>query len=498
MTSLGRRGSRAALWNNAGNVFRLLLQFITGIALARMLGPEAFGLVAIALFLIGLGQLFSDLGFSTAIIQSPTLADEDVDFLFTVQICIGALMTAAVVASALPLAHFFDEPRAADVVRALAPLFLLRAVGLTASALLMRDLNLRAVQIGTIAGYGIGYLVIGLPLAQAGFGVWSLVVAQLVQAAVTSIVALSQVGRPLRLRVRPRARSLFRFGSTSLVGNLGSWILATADAALVGHMAGAIPLGLYNRAQNLASTPAGAAISGLQVVVLGMASRAQANPNQLRRVVLSGLALVLLLVGPVLLAVACVPETVILAVFGSQWSAAAPLLRPLSLAMIVHALVAILGPALVGAGLVRREAALQWTTVLIMLPLLFLASRVSVEAVAWALLTGYCARLALMTHAVHRLVPLGPRGLMSAIGPVAVVALAAALAAALTDAVPSAASPQLRLLLVMLGAGGGCLLAVFLLRTPLRAGPLGQALIQSDLLPSRFRDRLLGTGPVEA
>lgn len=497
MTSLGRRGSRAALWNNAGNVFRLLLQFVTGIALARMLGPEAFGLVAIALFLIGLGQLFSDLGFSTAIIQSQTLADDDVDFLFTVQVCIGLLMTAAVIALAQPLADFFGEPRAVNVVRALAPLFLLRAVGLTASALLMRALDLRSVQTGTIVGYSTGYLMIGLPLAQAGFGVWSLIVAQLVQAVVTSIVAIVQVGRPLRLRFRPRARSLFAFGGTSLLGNLGSWILATADAALVGRMAGAVPLGLYNRAQNLASTPAGAAISGLQVVVLGMAARAQANPEQLRRVLLSGIALVLLLVAPVLLAVACVPHTVILAVFGPQWAAAAPLLKPLALAMIVHSLVAILGPVLVGAGLVRREAALQWVTVLIMLPLLLLASRSSVEAVAWALLAGYCARLALMTHAVHRLVPLQKAILLSAIGPVVLVAIATAIGAALTDRGLNGAGAQLRLMLVMLAAAATGLLAVFLLRRSLRSGPLGQALVHSELVPARFRGWLLGDDVVK-
>ena len=106
--------SLAALkWNYLGRLISLTLQFAVGIILARLLGPEPFGLVAIALFVQGLGNLFAEGGLGTALIQSQEISEHDIRSVFSAQMVIGFFMSGAVIGSAPLLSAFFHEPMAA-------------------------------------------------------------------------------------------------------------------------------------------------------------------------------------------------------------------------------------------------------------------------------------------------------------------------------------------------------------------------------------------------
>lgn len=490
MTSLAKRSAHAALWNYFGNATRLLLQLAIGVALARLLGPEAFGLVALALIVISFGQLVADFGFTSAIVQAREVSRADVDYLFTLQLGLGTALTVLCVLTASLLAALFREPAAAGVIAALAPTFLLRALGQTSVALLTRELRFRAVQTGAIGSYLLGYAAVGLGLAFSGYGVWSLVVAQLAQSTLASLFAIFQSGQLPKLRVRGGRRDLVHFGRLVILANLSSWLLLNADSMIVGRMAGPSALGLYNRAMNLAAAPAGAVVTSLQGVLFAASSRAQDNRDVVRQSVLASAALFVLLSGSVLLAMAATAPTVILGLYGPRWAEAAPLLVPLAMALIVHGLLAFFGPALNGLGQVAKEVRAQWLTVVIMLPLVLGAARISVEAIAWAVLIVYLVRLALLASALHAVVRFQIRAVASAIGPTLAVALAAAGAAAIGDRLGAGSSAELRLAAATLAAALGMLIGLLAMRRPLLRGPLVELLLRAEVLPERAQRRL--------
>jgi len=106
--SLTSKSIAALKWNYLGRMISMTLQFVTGIILARLLGPEPFGLVAIAIFVQGLGNLFAEGGLGSALIQAQDISQHDIRSVFSAQILIGLIITTALAASAPLLAAFFQ------------------------------------------------------------------------------------------------------------------------------------------------------------------------------------------------------------------------------------------------------------------------------------------------------------------------------------------------------------------------------------------------------
>src|SRR3981081_3906462 len=172
-------GWQALKWNYLGNVMRSLSQFVIGILLAPLLGAEPFGIVAVAWMILGIGSLFSDLGFGAALVQRESLSTLDLRFIFTCQMAFASFLTAFGVLSAEYIAAYFHKPEATLVIHVMFFLFVLQSLGQTAAAVLRRSLNFKALQQITVISYLVGYLFVGIPAAYMGLGVWSLVAAQL-------------------------------------------------------------------------------------------------------------------------------------------------------------------------------------------------------------------------------------------------------------------------------------------------------------------------------
>lgn len=487
MKGVGQRSLTAAKWNVVGNLFKVGMQFIVGIILARVIGPQEFGLVAVAILLVGFGQMFVDFGFNAAIVQVKELREDEFDALGTLQILVGALMTFCTIMSADLVARFFGQPAAGPVVAGMAWMFFLRALGQNALALLNRDLRFRAVQFGGTLGYTVGYLVIGIPLAYAGWGAWSLVCAQLVQSGTTSILAIMQAGRFPRATFHRPPTAMLRYGGFVLTANLGSWALVNIDAVVVGHVAGPTNLAYYNRSVTLAAAPVQALLSGLQPVLFSATARAQDNPDGCRRALYTCFAATALIACPLLFAVAAVPSAVLSALYGPQWAYAATLLTPLCLAAVLNGFMGFLGPVIMGVGYIERETRAQWMSVFIMLPLLYLAGGVSTLAVAWIVVPLSGLRTFLLFHALNGVLPLRAKDIVRAILPGLIVGVFAALGASFCDNAMNVASAGLQLLGVVAGAAAGTAIGTFLTHRLILQGPLAYALLSSDVIPNSLK-----------
>ena len=104
--SMSQRSFTALKWNYIGAFARSGSQFVIGIILARLLGPEPFGLVAVALLVISLGALIADFGLASALVQRKNVSREDIRFIFTIQLLVGAILTAGIFylrAASLPI-----------------------------------------------------------------------------------------------------------------------------------------------------------------------------------------------------------------------------------------------------------------------------------------------------------------------------------------------------------------------------------------------------------
>ena len=374
--SIAERGLSALKWNYLGTGVRVVLQFIIGIVLARILGPEPFGLVGIAWFVIGYGYLVSEMGFSTALVQRRSIDDQDVRYVFTWVCVSAAVMTVLFVAAAPFIAAFFKRPDATVIIQVLSLYFVLQVIGQVPQSLLRRRMDYRSLQRAQVVSYTVAYLLLGIPLAMAGWGVWSLVVAALAQAVTGGLLMYTRAPHSLKPTLRSSNAGYVNFGAKVMATNVASHIMGSVDGIVVGRAFGALDLGLYNRTITLLFNSMLAVVSTLSSVLLSAYSRGQDNLPAARRAYLASLSVVGWLCAPPLLAAAAVPDTVIVALFGAEWAGAARLLTPLSIACLSAALTLVGGPLITGLGRPGTDMRVHMSAAALMIPLVIAASTV--------------------------------------------------------------------------------------------------------------------------
>jgi len=445
-SSLAHRSIGALKWSYIGTLTKILCQLGIGILLARLLGPEPFGLVAIAWLMLGLGNLLADFGLSSALIQKAQISSRDIRHIFTLQMASGFVLTLLAAGTATWVAMFFGSKDAAPVLRWMSLLFLFQSFGQTATAILRRDLEHKRVQILQVLSYLASYIAIGIPLALYGAGVWALVWAQLAQSASYALAAYLSVRHSLLPSIKADQRGLFGFGSKVLLSNLSSWGYLSLDTAIVGRMLGVVDLGVYNRGMNLLASPMYAVVATLQGVMFPLYSRLCDRMDDVRRVYLASICLLAAFILPAFSAIAAIPDTTIQALYGANWSAATVLVTPLALAMPMYAVLALGGPLMVGLGRAGMEASVQSFGLLIMVLAVIVAAQISLAAVAWAVLLVYLLRAFLVTRLAIGLVGLGGLSVMRAlVGPALLGVLAAAVAGSV-DHLMGRTHPVIRLM----------------------------------------------------
>ncbi len=403
---LTTRAFSALRWGYAGFATRAVASFASGIVLARILGPKPFGQVAAATLVFGLANQLADGGFSSALVQAPELEDADVRFAFTFQFTIGASLTALCALLAGAVGAALHDPLIGDVLRVTAMVFLIQAFGQSSAALLKRRLAFRALQTAQVISSVVGYALVGIAAAMFGAGVWSLVAAQLAQSLTYSVLVFVQARHSVvPCWSRPSLR-LARFGMKVTGANILNWSIMNFDNAFVGRAFGSTALGLYSRAFNTVSVPAEAVVSTWQQVLFASCSRLGDRTKALQRAYLASVSAVAFITFPLFWSVAACAPAVVAGLYGARWNEAGPLLRPLSLAITLHAVMAMAGPMLGAADQVRRELKAQALSLVAAVGAFSVCIRYSAVALAWAVLGIYLFRLLAMTQPALRLLRL--------------------------------------------------------------------------------------------
>ncbi len=386
------------MWGGGGAFLRLFMQMAAQIVLARLLGPEQYGLFAMSVVVMSFSAFFSDIGMAYGLIQRKSLDDTHIRFVFAWQIVLGVLVAGLLVVLSSPLAVFFREPRLEAIILALAPVALLQAAGAVSLNLLKRELDFKALQIAQTVAYFLGYVCLGVPLAFAGAGVWSLVVAWGVQSLLSFLLMYRTARHPLVPLFRhPDAFSMGHFGGTVLLTNLTNWLIGNIDRAVVARTLSSTSVGLYANAYNLVNTPSSTILGFMQPVLYSACARVQDDPQRIRKAYLMLMAGIALVVMPVFVSMAAVSNTLVLALYGQHWAPAGEVLQPIALAMPIALLWGITTPVLWNTGRATLEFKMQLPLAGLWLIGALWAVQHSLATMAWMVLGLFLLRTLLFT-----------------------------------------------------------------------------------------------------
>lgn len=452
--SLGSRSLLAVFWGTGGAVARLFLQFGAQVVLARILGPEQYGIFAIGAIVISFSNFFSDIGLAYGLIQKKTVSSNDVRFVFTWQVILGTTVSAAVFFAADNISIFFGDPRAASVVKALAVICLLNALAAPSLNLLKRELDFKRIQIAQISGFILGYVVVGIPLALYGSQVWALVIAWLVQALFILILAF----RATRHAVRPllhhdEASALSTYGGTVLITNIINWVIGNIDRVIVGRVFTSSEIGLYATTYNMLQTPTTSLLGIVQPVFFAASSQIADDKETIASSYRALIAAVTTYILPIFVAVAAVSETFVLALYGQKWHEAAPLFAPLALAMPLFLIWGLTTPLLWTAGHASKEFKTQLPMAIVWTAMTWLAAQHSLVAVAWAVCGLYLLRCFVIIGTTCRYLGINAMSVATAIGGGLVISVFVAAGVGICDRALSSLIPTTRIVLdIVVGA----------------------------------------------
>ena len=320
----------AVRWSAVAKYGAQAVDFVTSIIVARLVMPEAYGLMSMALVLIGFLSILQSLGFGPAIIQRKTISQALLSTLFIANLVLSLAMV-VVVAGAAPLfGWIYRDQRVTWVMLALTVQFVLNSFGLVPNALLTRKMRFGALAAVDIAA-ALVRLVVAIGLAYRGWEVWALVWSSAISAAAQSLCLwIAAHWRP-RLWFRYKhLRNVIGFSSGITGVSVLAYLGWSSGNFIIGALLGAAALGPFSIACRLMFFPKEAIGDVVLRVFFPVFSRCQDNHQELGSVFLKVMEAIALVAFPCVFGLVAVAPTMIDWLLGPKWNEAVPVMYGLT------------------------------------------------------------------------------------------------------------------------------------------------------------------------
>jgi O-antigen/teichoic acid export membrane protein len=392
--SLAGTVRRAVMWRSGSQVVAQLVAWASTLAVVRILEPADYGLFAMTQVVLAFLSFLNGYGFAGSLIQEREVDTLKIRQGFGLLLLVNAAIALVQLVFAPLAAAWYRQPIVADLLRVQALIYLATPFIALPEVLLMRELDFRRPALVTLAATVVSAAV-ALACALSGLGVWTLVYAPL------SFFWTRAAGLVLSARffVLPTFRfagagRMLNFGLLMLGSHLFWTVVTQADVFIASRSLAPRELGIYAEALFLTSLITYKFVPPLNEVAFPAYARIQHDRTLLAAAFLKAVRLIMLATCPLFFGLAVVAPDAVAVLLGAKWSAMAPLVSILALAMPAMTLHILFAPAVNGAG--RPGLSLQASLFgACLMPLAFLV------AVGWGGLG-----LALAWLAVFPLVPL--------------------------------------------------------------------------------------------
>jgi PST family polysaccharide transporter len=325
LTDLDRSLAQGVAWTAGLRWAAQIVSWASTLIVARLLSPSDYGLVAMATVVLGFITLLNEFGLGSAVIKHRELTEHQVAQVHGLCIAVGFVGMAVGLASAYPLARFYERPELVAVVAVLSSNFVITAFRTIPLALLQRDLQFRTVAIND----GVQTVVLSIAMvvfAALGFRYWTLVIGGILAGLIST--GLAYYYRPQR-PAWPRLseiREPVRLGAHVVGARVGWYVYQNADFLIAGKVLGAAALGAYSIAWTIASIPVEKVSAMVGRVTPGFFSAVQDDLPTLRRYFLQLTAMLGLITIPAAVGMALVAPEFVELFLGEKWrNAVAPL-----------------------------------------------------------------------------------------------------------------------------------------------------------------------------
>ena len=328
------------------------VQFVLSIILARLVSPEDYGVIALILVFVQIATVFIQNGFNTALIQKKDSDEVDFSSIFYLSLFVALLCYITLFFLAPIIASFYKQDILTPLIRVISLTLFFGAVNSVQSAYVSKTMQFKRFfysSMGAVLGSGI----IGVFFAFKGYGVWALVIQQLVKDVLICLILWFTVKwRPKFIFSFNRVKMLFSFGWKLLCSGLLDTVFRNIYNLIVGKIYDSQTLGYFNRGQQFPQVIATNLDGSIQSVMLPTLSANNDNVKEVKRITRRSISTSAFILMPCMFGLAAVAEPLVKVLLTDKWLPCVPFLQ---LACISYALYPIHTANLTGINALGRS-----------------------------------------------------------------------------------------------------------------------------------------------
>ncbi len=349
-TNLQQKVVKSGFWAFALRVVQRIFNLVRLIILARILSPHDFGLMGIALLIMGMLETFSQTGFHAALIQRRERIEPYLNSAWTFLIVRGLMLFTILYLIAPYASSFFNSPEAEPIIRVMGLAILLRSFTNIGVIYYQKELEFNKVFALSFTSV-LADFTVAVSAALILQNVWALVYGYIAGNLVMCV--MSYIIHPYRPRLDfdvTKAKELFGFGRWILGSSILTFLITQGDSAFVGKLLGATALGFYQMAYRISNLPTTEISHVISWVTFPAYSKLQDNIEKLRQAYLRVLQVTTFITFPLAgLILVLAPEFTRL-FLGEKWMPMVPAMQVLVIFGLVRSIGATTGPLLQGIG----------------------------------------------------------------------------------------------------------------------------------------------------
>jgi lipopolysaccharide exporter len=434
---LVKRVRSGVSWNVSSSLIGQLIGFVRSIVLARLLAPEDFGLLGMALTIVAALNALTTMGLDRTIVSSKFHTRDELkahlDTVWSAELIRSLVIALLVLASAFPISRFYGQTQLKVIIPVLGVASLVRGFQNIGLAMLRKEISFARIFWYELAT-NVGGIAITVALAMVMRSVWALVIGLLLTA--TLGTALSYIFHSYRPRLaleKIALRRVLSLGKFTLVIAVASYVTNMADNVMVGRLLGTGALGNYSLAFNIASAPIIVVVFSVVTVLFPAYAEITAErPGDLELAFTKVFSIAWMIMLTVTVPLFLLAGEIVQLLFGGRWTSAGPVLRVLALVIPLRGLSLIISTVFWGLNRPKQAAVGKTLEAVVFLTALYpLIRAFGLTGAAWAGMIAYAFACVNRLLALSEIIP----GIASKLFRISLATLAAAGAGLLIAAV---------------------------------------------------------------
>lgn len=295
------------------------MNFIVGIVMARLLSPSDFGITALPAVFMAIASTIQDGGLANALIRKKEVTNKDLSTTFYYSICLGVVLYLTLFLSAPLIADFYHTPILVSLIRVTAIGFLYSPLITPQNILLRRRLDFKTLTKISLVTRVFGATV-GIVMAYVGYGVWSLVISNLLAGMFTLLIAWLVVRwLPKYGWSKESFKYLWGYGNKIMFSAIIENLYSNIAPVFIGKYYSPAQLGIYNRAQGYASMPSQNIAGAINNVSFPVLSKMQDDTEKLAYNYRRMLRLSAFVIFPIMLMLSALARPLVITMITEKW-----------------------------------------------------------------------------------------------------------------------------------------------------------------------------------